>query len=202
MSLHFFAEKIWCRLTRIFISQLQLPRILFYRSLSGGRVLGRPIRNQPLQTAGKGVIKFSGRVKFGVFPSPYFFSSYSYVEARNINARVVIGDGTAINNNFVAIAEHSSIDIGERVLIGANVEIFDSDFHGVEIADRSKSKAEWAKPVVIQSDVFLGSNVCILKGVTIGRGSIIANGSVVVKNIPSNVIAGGNPARVIRIIQA
>ena len=70
--------------------------------------------------------------------------------------------------------------IGKRVLIGANVEILDSDFHGLNIKDRGFSKADWAKPVVIEDDVFLGSNVRVLKGLTIGRGSVIANSSVVV----------------------
>ncbi len=52
----------------------------------------------------------------------------------------------------------------------------------------------------IQQNVFLGSNVTILKGVTIGRNSIIGNGSVVTKSIPDNVIAAGNPAKVIRTL--
>lgn len=171
-----------------------------YRLLSSGIVHGRPTLYQPLQTAGWGVIEFSGSVKIGVFPSPFFFSTYSYIEARNLNARISIGEGTWINNNFCAIAEHSSITIGKRVLIGTGVEVFDSDFHGISINNRGQSKAVWSKPVAIEDDCFLGSNVRVLKGVTIGRGSIIANSSVVVKNIPPGVIAGGNPARVIRTI--
>jgi maltose O-acetyltransferase len=171
-----------------------------YRLLSTCIVRGRPTLYQPLQTAGSGVIEFSGQVKLGVFPSPFFFSTYAYIEARNINSKITIGDGTWINNNFCAIAEHSFINIGKRVLIGTGVEIFDSDFHGISTEDRGQSKADWSKPVVIEDDVFLGSNVRVLKGVTIGKGSVVANSSVVVKSIPPGVIAGGNPARVIKAI--
>jgi len=144
------------------------------------------------------MIEFKGRVNIGFFPSPHFFSTYAYLEARRVTSKISIGSGTWINNGFSAIAEHTSIIIGQRVLIGTNVEIFDSDFHGILVHDRNRSLAEWAKPVVVEDDVFLGSNVRVLKGVTIGRGSVVANGSLVVNDIPSGVIAGGNPARVLR----
>ena len=111
---------------------------------------------------------------------------------------ISIGDGTWINNNFVAIAEHSYINIGRDCLIGANVEIFDSDFHGLNLKDRRRSAFEWAKPVSIGNGVFVGSGVKILKGVSIGDGSVIAHSSVVTSDVPANVVAGGNPARVLR----
>jgi len=171
-----------------------------YHLLSSARIQGKPILFQPLQTAGLGQICFSGQVKIGVFPSPLFFSTYAYLEARNSTAQISIGDGTWINNGFSGIAEHTSITIGRRVFVGTSVEIFDSDFHGIHIDDRGRSIAEWARPVVVEDDVFLGSNVKVLKGVTIGRGSVIACGSVVTKDIPPGVVAGGNPARVIRAI--
>lgn len=200
MSQRSFTERVHGRLVRFSFWAIQLPRILIYRFLSLGRIKGSPILYQPLQTMGAGIIEFSGRVKFGVFPSPFFFSTYTYIEARTLNSKIFIGDGTWINNNFTAIAEHSSITIGKRVLIGTGVEIFDSDFHGLNINERGLSQAGWAKPVVIEDDVFIGSNVRILKGVSIGKGTVIANSSIVVKDIPPGVIAGGNPARIIRSI--
>jgi acetyltransferase-like isoleucine patch superfamily enzyme len=202
MSPQSFASKVRRRLVRIACRLVQWPRILFYRLLSSATIKGKLHLYQPLQSVGLGIIKFSGTVKIGFFPSPLFFSTYAYIEARNGNATISIGDGTSINNGFIAIAEHTSITIGQRVLIGTNVEIFDSDFHGLQLTDRMKSKAEWAKPVVIEDDVFLGSNVRVLKGVTIGRGSVIANSSVVLKDIPPNVVAGGMPAKVLRAIAA
>jgi len=147
-----------------------------------------------------GVIEFVGQIKIGFSPSPLFFSTYAYMEARNSGARITIGDGTWINNGFSAIAEHTSITIGQRVLIGANVEILDSDFHGIRVVDRNVSRSDWARPVVIEDDVFIGSNARVLKGVTIGRGAVIANSSIVVSDIPADSVAGGNPARVIKVI--
>ena len=200
MSSRTLSEKFRGRLLRLGFRAIQSPRILLYSFLSTGRIKGRPTCYQPLQTVGLGVVEFSGQVKLGAFPSAFFFSTYTYIEARNINSRITIGDGTWINNNFCAIAEHSSITVGKCVRIGTGVEIVDSDFHGISMKDRGQSKAEWSKPVVIEDDVFLGSNVRVLKGVTIGKGSVVANSSVVVKNVPPGVIAGGNPARVIRAI--
>ena len=201
MSPNLFAEKVRRRLVREGCRLIQWPRKLLYRLLSSARIQGKPTLCQPLQAVGLGQIKFSGQVNIGVFPSPLFFSTYAYIEARNSTAKVSIGEGTWINNGFSAIAEHTSITIGQRVLIGTHVEIFDSDFHGIRVDDRNTSRAEWAKPVLIEDDVFLGSNVRVLKGVTIGRGSVIANSSVVVKDIPPGVIAGGNPARVLKEIE-
>ena len=171
-----------------------------YRCFSGAQMQGKPILHQPLQVVGLGIIKFIGKVNIGVYPSPFFLSTSTYLEVRNNTAEIKIGNGTWINNGFSAIAEHTSITIGQRVLIGTLVEIYDSDFHGIRVNDRNKSMAEWAKPVVIEDDVFLGSNVRVLKGVTIGRGSIISNSSLVVSDVPAGVIAGGNPARVLRKI--
>ena len=173
-------------------------RIFFYRMLSNAILKGEsPILRQPLQAVGRGVIEFEERVSIGFFPSPSFFSSYAYL---NESSKISIGHDTSINNGFVAIAEYSHIKIGARVLIGINVEIIDSDFHGINLLDRNKSKPEWAKPVEVGDDVFLGSNVRICKGVTIGNGSVVANGSIVIQDIPARVVAAGNPATVLRTI--
>ena len=193
-------EKISRRLRHLLLHCAQLPRLLFYRCISTNQVKGNPRRYQPLQCAGSGEIRIDDGVSIGVFPSPLFFSTYAYLEARNSSASIMIGPGTWLNNNFCAIAEHTSISIGKNCLIGANVQILDSDFHGLAVEDRGKSLPQWARPVMIQNDVFIGSNVAILKGVTIGQGSIIAYGSVVSHDIPTGVIAGGNPARVIKTI--
>ena len=76
------------------------------------------------------------------------------------------------------------------------MEVYDSDFHDLHPERRMNGEPKTA-PVVIGSNVFVGSNARILKGVTIGDNSVIANSSVVVHSIPPNVIAGGNPARVL-----
>lgn len=141
------------------------------------------------------MIAFGEKVAIGVFPSPHYLSIYAYLEARDESASIEIGNGTWINNGFCAIAEFSSIAIGKNCLIGASVEILDSDFHGLSMDQRRMSKPEWARPVTISDEVFIGSNVKIMKGVTIGYGSVIANGSIVVSDVAAGVIAGGVPAK-------
>jgi maltose O-acetyltransferase len=151
-----------------------------------------------MQVVGKGRIIFAENVRVGFFPSPYFFSSYAYLEARSPSSIIRIGRNTHINNGFVAIAEQSSIVIGDDCLIGTKVEIFDSDFHPLSAVDRKIGVRNVAQEVNIGNEVFIGSNVKILKGVTIGSGSVIANGSIVTSNIPSKVVAAGIPAAVLR----
>ena len=150
---------------------------------------------------GAGSITFENNVRIGVFPSPLFFSTYGYIEARNQHARISIGENTFINNNFCAIAEHTNITIGKNCFIGVSVEILDSDFHGMRVADRGKSLAEWARPVLIGNNVFVGSHAKIMKGTTIGDGAVVANGALVVTDVPPNAIVGGVPARLIRVIE-
>lgn len=89
--------------------------------------------------------------------------------------------------------------IGARCLIGDAVLIMDSDFHDLS-AEGRHSQPTTPAPVVLEDNVFIGSRVIILKGVTIGKDSVIGAGSVVVRSIPPGVIAGGNPAKVIRTL--
>jgi maltose O-acetyltransferase len=128
-----------------------------------------------------------------------FFSTYSHIEARSESAYVQIGDFTWINNNATIIADKTSIIIGENVLIGQNVFICDSDFHGLEVENRSNGEYDVA-PVIIDDNVFIGANVTILKGVKIGKNSVVATGSIVSTNIPDNVVAAGIPAKVLKYI--
>ena len=189
------SSKLRRRGAPLFIRVWQWVRTLFYRAASTNTYTGKPALRQPLQCAGRGTIAFSENVAIGVFPSPHYLSTYAYLEARDESARIEIGSGTWINNGFCAIAEFSSITIGKNCLIGACVEVLDSDFHGLSIEERGMSKSEWARPVTISDAVFIGSNVKIMKGVTIGYGSVIANGSVVVNDIPELTVAGGVPAK-------
>jgi len=82
---------------------------------------------------------------------------------------------------------------GNNVLCGANVTITDFDWHSSRYASESR-------PVIIHDNVWLGLNVTVLKGVEIGGNSIIGANSLVVTSIPANVIAAGNPCKVIKSI--
>jgi acetyltransferase-like isoleucine patch superfamily enzyme len=111
-------------------------------------------------------------------------------------AEVTIGNNCGFSGTVIASA--GSISIGKNVLCGANTTITDYDWHGV--APDSRNKPADPKPVTIEDNVWLGLNSVVLKGVTIGKNSVIGANSVVTKNIPENVIAAGNPCRVIKQI--
>jgi maltose O-acetyltransferase len=145
---------------------------------------------------GKGKISFGKNVQIGVIASPNFYSHYTYLEARNPESQIIIGDNVSINNAFSAEA-FSKITIQKNVLIGVNCAIIDNDGHDLDPNKRATGEPKSA-PIFIGENVFLGDNVTLLKGVTIGKNSVIGNGSLVTSDIPENVIAAGNPARVIR----
>jgi len=172
-------------------------RIKKYEILSDcKRVSGKPIKYHPLLLKGSGTISFGKNVQIGVVSSPYFYSHYTYFEARDESSAIIIGDNVAINNAF-SIEGSSKVVIENDVLIGTGCSIIDNDGHDLAIEKRIIGNPK-AAPVHIHQNVFLGNNVTILKGVTIGKNSVIGNGSVVTNDIPENVIAAGNPAKVIR----
>ena len=174
----------------------QHPRILKYKLLSTcKKISGKPKIYQPTQFLGKGTVTFGKNVKLGYNPSPNFYNGYGYIDARNKQSIIDIGDDVWINNCFVLISEGEGIVIGQKTIIGLNVEITDSDFHDLHPAKRIGGIPKTSK-VRIGKNVFIGSNVKILKGVSIGDNTVIANSSVVTKSIPANVIAGGYPCSV------
>jgi acetyltransferase-like isoleucine patch superfamily enzyme len=113
-------------------------------------------------------------------------------------ARIIIGDNCGFSGTVIAACQ--LIKIGNNVLCGANVTITDNDRHPLNSKERISGLAGKCAPVNIGDEVFIGMNTIVLKGVTIGKGSVIAANSVVTKNIPDNVIAGGNPAKIISTI--
>lgn len=109
---------------------------------------------------------------------------------------VSIGSGTYANMNLTLIDDWK-ITIGKNVLIGPNVTICTTG-HPVHPAHRADGM--YSFPVTIGDNVWIGGNVFILPGVTIGENSVIGAGSIVTKDIPANVIAVGNPCKVLREI--
>lgn len=107
---------------------------------------------------------------------------------------IIIGDHVLISPG-VRISAADSITIADSCMIASNVYITDADWHG--IYDRSIQPGETAG-VVLHQNVWVGDSTIICKGVTIGANSVIGAGAVVTNDIPENVIAGGNPARVIK----
>jgi maltose O-acetyltransferase len=191
--------KISRRFWRFIASILQRIRIIYYKQISSNKnIFGTPIIIQPLLTLGNNQIIFNGRVTIGYFPSPFFYSGYSHFETRDNSSIIEFGHNIHLNNNSTLIADGAKIVFGDNVLAGTNLTAYTSDFHSLNPLLRHTSSDYPKKDVVICDNVFLGSNVTILKGVTIGRNSVIANGSVVSSDIAENVIAGGIPCRIIK----
>mgnify|MGYP003495332183 FL=1 len=172
-------------------------RILKYQWLTEcENISGKPIKNQPLLLNGKGKIVFGLNCKFGYKDSAGFYSTYNYIEARNSSSVVVFGDNTYFNNNCT-IDAIDKIEFGNDVLVGINCSFLDNDGHNLAVEKR-KIDTPNSAPIRIGNNVFIGDNVTVLKGVSIGDNSVIGSGSIVTKSIPSNSIAAGNPAKVIR----
>jgi maltose O-acetyltransferase len=111
------------------------------------------------------------------------------------------GYNISIGKNFFAnynctFLDSAPIIIGDHVLFGPNVSLYTSG-HPIEIEKRKKL-FQFAKSIVIENNVWIGGNTVVNPGVTIGENSVIGAGSVVTKSIPANVVAAGNPCKVIR----
>jgi maltose O-acetyltransferase len=130
-----------------------------------------------------------GTLGDGAFVKPPFFVDYG----ENIH----IGARTFANYNLVAL-DVAPITIGADCQIGPNVQLL-TPTHPIEPEPR-RDKLEGAQPIVIGDNVWLGGGVIVCPGVTIGENSVIGAGAVVTRDIPANVVAVGNPARVIRSI--
>ncbi len=118
-----------------------------------------------------------------------FFCEYGY----NIH----LGENFFSNFNCV-ILDEAPVHFGNDVLLAPNVCIYTVN-HALN-AERRKAALEYARPVTIGNNVWIGGNSVILPGVTIGDNTVIGAGSVVTKSIPANVIAAGNPCKVLRAI--
>lgn len=115
-------------------------------------------------------------------------------------SQLSIGNSSGISSTTILCNE--SITIGDFVNVGAGTMINDSNHHSIDWKVREDRALDQLKaqkaPIVIGDYVFIGARCIINKGVTIGPKTIIASGSVVVKDIPGNCIAGGNPCKVIK----
>lgn len=110
-----------------------------------------------------------------------------------------LGEHVFINHGCIML-DCAPIHIGDRVLIGPNCGLYTAG-HPLDIP-RRRAWLEYAHPITIGDDVWLGGGVQLMPGVNIGAGSVIGGGSVVVRDIPPGVVAAGNPCRVLRPISA
>lgn len=128
-----------------------------------------------------------GSLGDGTVIRPSFACDYGY--------NIRLGRNAFINFNCVFL-DCASIEIGDNLQMGPAVQIYTAT-HPLE-ADVRRSGLEYARPVSIGHDVWIGGGAIILPGVTIGDRSVIGAGSVVVHDVPAAKVVAGNPARIIR----
>jgi maltose O-acetyltransferase len=165
--------------------------------LVSGRLIARRltrIYNETLETDGEErtdlLKELFGSTGKNLFIEPTFRCDYGY----NIH----VGDNFYANFNCVFL-DVCEINIGENCFIAPGVHIYTAT-HPLNAKERI-SGIEFGKPVTIGNNVWIGGSAVINPGVTIGNNVVVASGSVVTKDVPDNVLVGGNPARVIKEIE-
>jgi maltose O-acetyltransferase len=123
----------------------------------------------------------------GLWLQPPFYCDYG--------SNIKVGEKVFFNFNCVVL-DVAQVTIGSRTLFGPNVQLYTAT-HPMNHKERA-SGVEYARPIVIGEDVWVGGSAVICPGVTIGDRTVIGAGSVVTKDIPADALAAGNPCRVIR----
>jgi maltose O-acetyltransferase len=112
---------------------------------------------------------------------------------------ITLGDQVYFNFNCT-ILDVAAVSIGSRTLFGPGVQVYTAT-HPLDYQERATG-LEYAKPISIGEDVWVGGGAIICPGVSIGDRAVIGAGSVVTKDIPADTLAAGNPCRVIRVLRA
>lgn len=131
-----------------------------------------------------------GKTGKQIFVESNFFCDYGY--------NIEVGENFYINHNCV-ILDCAKVTFGDNVFIGPNCSFY-TPIHPLDSKTRN-TFIERAEPIKVGNNVWFGGNVTVLPGVTIGDNAVIGAGSVVVKDIPANMLAVGNPCKPIREIK-
>ncbi len=219
-SEHPLARQSFGMLRWLRLIELPAPRVLYrpiyelHRVLSGFfsatcRVLyWTPLFKSRCEKSGKRLYLFGGmpyvsgrlRIRHGDNCRISGQTTFSARAASKRSPELIIGDNVDIGwMSTIAVA--GKVRLGNNVRMAGRVFIAGYPGHPVDAADRAAGKPDLDQQtgdVIIEDDVWVATGVTILPKLRIGKGSIIATGSVVTHDIPANVIAGGNPARVIK----
>ena len=145
-------------------------------------------REKDVETRRRIVTELFGKGGESVWIQPPFFCDYG--------SNILLGERVFFNFNCVVL-DVCAVVIGDYTLFGPAVQIYTA-MHPMNAERRRKQ--EYAKPIEIGSDVWVGGGAIICPGVTIGSKSVIGAGSVVTRDVPTGVFAAGNPCKVIREI--
>lgn len=119
------------------------------------------------------------------------------------DAVLEIGEGTTLGYlNLFSVAK--SVRIGRHCLFAGEIKVIDNNSHSLDAVRRRENAPllpSEVAPIVIEDDVWIGTNCIVLKGVTIGRGAVVAAGAIVTRDVPPFTVVAGNPARVVKHIE-
>ncbi|WP_426482579.1 sugar O-acetyltransferase [Chryseobacterium sp. R2ACT005] len=128
-------------------------------------------------------------IKENICIEPNFWCDYGY--------NIKVGENFYANHNLV-ILDCAKVEFGDNVFIGPNCSFYTA---GRPLDAKQRNEGlEYAHPIKVGNNVWLGGNVVVLPGVSIGNNSVIGAGSVVTKDIPDHVVAVGNPCKVVKKI--
>lgn len=146
---------------------------------------------RPRQTAEREELlhKILGKIKDRILIEQPFYCDYGY--------NISVGSNFYANFNLV-ILDEAPVSFGDNVFIAPNCGFYTAG-HPIDADERNKG-LEYAKPITVGDNVWIGAHVTVLPGVTIGNNCVIGAGSVVTHDIPANSVAVGNPCRVIKTI--
>jgi acetyltransferase-like isoleucine patch superfamily enzyme len=167
---------------------LALVRFLFIKLLKVGVKINNLSyigRNVKIITEEGGKIICKGKIRL---------DSFTELESKG---EIILGNHFVLNP-YSRVVAHNRIEIGENVVVARFVSILDHDHAFKTEKGAFEFNGYTTAPIQIGNNVWIGDKVSILKGVTIGDNVIIAANAVVTKDIPSNVIAGGIPAKVLK----
>lgn len=184
---------------RIIRKLVRTSRVCFYKCISTAKPEGKFRSVAPVLCEGKGRVSVGEGTVFGFMEDADFWTTYEFLNPRNVDSKIFIGKNCQICNRFTAVSEGEGIEIGDNVLVGSSVTVLDSDFHEIDPSRRIDGNPKTGK-VVVGDNAWIGDRVMILKGTAIGKNSVVAAGAVVSGEFPANVVIGGVPARVIREI--
>ncbi len=136
------------------------------------------------------VRKLFGKAGKNFWVEPPFYCDYG--------SNIEVGDDVFFNFNCVVL-DVCKVTLGDRVFVAPNVQFYPAT-HPLDSVKRGEMW-EYGKPITIGSDVWIGGSAVICPGVTIGERTVIAAGAVVTKDFPSDVVIGGNPAKVLKYLE-